>query len=256
MQIESGTTKWWRNRHLMFLAMFLGFAAYFAYDGFYAWPAANVRWAAQAMGVPPERVKVNEQVNTSALKLLEADLKQKESIPFPELIDKLKARLGEPSLAKEQEHWWVGPAMYVKAAIQDGKAQLVIELSKEHSESSIRGQKWFAAALLVAGLVVLLKLLRVVTTRVVLDDSGLRYNSRHIPWEAMTGLRTDDYQHKGWVYLEYTGGGVTRSFRLDSYHIEKFNEIINAICERKGFNPPITTDSKTGEVEDDSPPVG
>ena len=63
----------------------------------------------------------------------------------------------------------------------------------------------------------------------VLDDSGLRYNGRHVPWEAMTGLRTDDYTRKGWVYLEYTAGGVTRSLRLDSYHVEKFDEIVNAM---------------------------
>lgn len=254
MQIESGTTKWWRNRHLMFLAMFFGFAAYFAYDGYYAWPAKNLKWAAQAMGVSPETVQPNPRVNMAAIRQLETDLKQRGSMAFSELVDRLQSHLGEPNLSRENEYWWVGPAMYVKAAIEDGKPQLAVEPSREHSESSIQGQKWFAGLLLAAGLIALLKLIHVLKTRIVLDEDGLRYNRRQIPWDAMTGLRKDDYARKGWVDLEYTGGGATRSLRLDSYHIEKFNEIVQAICERKGFEPPVAAASQAGEAEDETPP--
>ncbi len=254
MNIESGTTKWWRNRHLMFLVMFLAFAAYFAYDGFYAWPRANVKWAAQAMGVPPETVQANPRVNTTAIRQVNGGLKQKGAVDFEALVGELKLQLGEPTLARENEYWWVGPAMYVEAAVRNGKPELIVEQSKEYAESSIRDQKWFALLLSVAAAVVFFKLMRVLRMRAVLDEGGLHYKGRDVPWDAMTGLRTADYDRKGWVDLEYTAGGVTRSFRIDSFHIEKFDEIINAICERKGFKSPVAATGNTGTTEDEAPP--
>jgi hypothetical protein len=261
MQIESGSTSWWRNRNLMFLGMLLAFATYFAYDGLYAWPNKNLDWAAQAMGERPPGFHANPRVQTTVLPELRENLKKRGAISFVQLVDMLKAEFGEPSLVRGgargaeaggsnapagEEYWWVGPAMYAKASIRDGKPDLAIEQSREHSENSIRGQKWFALLLAGLGGLVGLNLVRVLKTRVTLNDEGLHYNRRHISWDAMTGLRTQDYDRKYWVDLEYTAGDVTRSIRLDSFHINKFNEILTAICERKGFAcPDLTSKSKT-----------
>jgi hypothetical protein len=91
-------------------------------------------------------------------------------------------------------------------------------------------------------------------TRVVLDDNGLSYNRLHIPWEAMTGLRAKDYSRKYWVDLEYTAGDVTRSLRLDSFHIQQFNEVLAAICERKGFPSPVEASGPKEDTGGGGPP--
>jgi hypothetical protein len=257
MQIESGTTSWWRNRHLVYVGVLLAFTAWFGYDGFYAWPAENAKLAAEAMGVAPETVHINPKVMSSVQPRLLADVEELNklgSLTLEQVVARLKVTLGEPTLVRTNEYWWVGPAMYIKASVQNNRPKMEEVLSDKRSEGSIRGQRWLSMALLVGAVLVTLKLVRVMTTRVILDDAGLRYNRRSVSWEAMTGLRSDDYERKFWVDLEYTAGDVTRSMRLDSLHIEKFNEIVRAICERKGFTSPLkAAEPKKDDAEQGGP---
>src|SRR5690606_32560404 len=156
----------------------------------------------------PEEISTNPNVRVATFK---EHFEGRQSFT----LEDLKTHLGEPTLMREHEAWWVGPAMYVKVSMKTGRPELSAEAAPEYRESSIQGQKWFSALLLGLGLLVAGNLIRILTTKVVLNDTGLRYNKRHVPWEAMTGLRRDDYARKGWVDLEYTAGGATRSLRLD-----------------------------------------
>lgn len=257
MQIESGTTSWWRNRHLLFVGMALAFGLWFGYDGYYAWPAENLKMAAQAMEVPAESLRINGKVTLAAIRELKGDLDDlaKQGVPTLGLVvERVKARLGEPALVRGEEHWWVGPAVYVKVAMQNGQPHVEPVRSEKRAENSIRGQRWLALALFVVAALMALKLVRVMTMRVVLDDAGLRHGSRTVSWDAMTGLRIDDYERKYWVFLEYTAGDVTRSLRLDSLHIDKFKEIVTAICERKGFASPFAAAGAKDEAGAGEPP--
>ena len=136
---------------------------------------------------------------------------------------------------------------------EDGKLKTYVagpevRENEQRSESDIQLQKIIGAILAAVSLVVAVKVYFVSRTRVVLDDGGLTLNRRHVPWDAMTGLATDDYDRKGWVDLEYGSNEATRSLRIDSYHIERFDEIVSAICERKQFPSPIGP----GDAEDDA----
>lgn len=230
MRIESGTTSERRNRGLLFVLMCLAFAGWFAYDGFYAYPKKNVEWARQAMPEKPAELKADPRVRRIAIEELARQAKGGLT------IDEIKARLGEPALVYRDDYWFVGPAAYLRVTAPGGRdARLDAQYPPDRSESHIQGQKWMAAALLGIGLLSLISLLRAMAAKAVLDDQGLHYKGRHIPWEAMTGLKTDDYARKGWVDLVYTADGATRQLRLDSYLLRHFHPIVQEICTRKGF---------------------
>jgi len=57
----------------------------------------------------------------------------------------------------------------------------------------------------------------------------------------MIKLKTDEYLNKGWVDLIYQKSDRLKKFRLDSYHISRFKELIQALCERKGFVTPLVS---------------
>jgi hypothetical protein len=113
---------------------------------------------------------------------------------------------------------------------------LVREL--EPNEGDIFIQKVLAVVLAILTVFVAVKWLRIVTLNVKVDESGLTFRNRHIPWDAMTGLETDEYLDKGWLDLIYTQDGREELQRLDSYHIQRFKDVVQAICERKGFTLP------------------
>lgn len=240
MLIESRTTAWWRNRTIMFLVMFLGGAAWFAKDGWYSWPRANREWAASAMGVAPDSFTPNPEVTIAHLEKFFKDSGDRALLP-----DDVRTRFGEPTLSRDGEKWYVGPDAYLK--VVNGRLELPPGKAT-HSAGNIEAQKIFAAGLAVLAVFFLVRLVRIMTTRVVLDEEGLRYNGRRIGWGQMTGLRSGDYERKGWVDLEYTDAGATRLFRLDSYHVDRFDEIVTAICERKGFSSPLNAPAAPAEA--------
>ena len=63
----------------------------------------------------------------------------------------------------------------------------------------------------------------------------------------MKALETSRFTKKGWVDLVYDDNGVEREMRLDEYHLAAFEEIIDAICVRKGFANPLPVREKQSE---------
>lgn len=88
--------------------------------------------------------------------------------------------------------------------------------------------------------------MRVRGTRLVLDESGLTYQGKGpISWDAMRRLDTARFNEKGWVDLRYDESGTENSIRLDEYHIARFEEVIDEICTRKGFENPLPVHGAT-----------
>lgn len=258
MPIESGITTWWRNRHLLIIVMLLAFGGWFGYDGYVKYPATNRQWASEAVGIPADQITINPRVQWSSLQEMEADLKG-HGVTYAELVSINEKHLGKATHQTGDRYWWVGPAMYValdpnyeQQDPKTGTTMRFLQIAEPPSgsrEGQIRNQKWFALGVFVAAGLVALRLLRLMSRRTVLDEAGLHCDGRHIAWDAMTGLRAQDFDRKYWMYLEYTDKDVTRSLRLDSLHIDKFNAIVTAICDRKGFTNPLKPAAVADEAE-------
>jgi outer membrane protein assembly factor BamE (lipoprotein component of BamABCDE complex) len=170
----------------------------------------------------------------------------------------VRLKLGEPAERHPKTWWYVGQAAYASIPIRNEKVagepiiQPPDEKGAPHSESDIRLQKILAVGLGIVGLLVGLKLIQVLRTRAVVDDAGVTLNRRHVRWEQMTELDSSEYRDKGWVYLVYTEDGDTDTMRLDNYHLGRFDEIVEAICERKGFTCPVDR-TRVGRVDHPSP---
>jgi hypothetical protein len=174
-----------------------------------------------------------------------------------ELIEKglvesaVRQLLGEPASVRDRTMWYIGPAAYGEFRLVSGKVSVAPEVqeSTHRSEQSIQLQKVIAVVVGVLALYALSKFWAALRMRVVVDDTGMSYNRRLITWESMLRLRTDQYQDKAWVDLDYRDGASERSLRLDSLMIQRFAEIMQAICERKGF---ILPSRSSGSDESDA----
>ncbi|NLX12178.1 MAG: hypothetical protein GXY44_00790 [Phycisphaerales bacterium] len=309
MVIQSGTTGERRIRNLISLLMFGGFAAWFAWDGFYGYPAKNLQWARQAMPQPrPANLATNPRVLGTTLDKLNPGISMEEltellgepaliedrqlhyvgrtmrvSVKFNEQgvvhtlvtepipLDKqpekynhlvfenqvakvtpglaeaeVKALLMEPDSVQPRTLWFVGPAAYVCVPVFEGRVADSLKPavpSTKYTESDIRVQKVLAALLGIASLYIAWIFIRTLTTSALLDDSGLTLDGRHIPFSDMQELDISEYKSKGWVDLVYTADGRVLRQRIDSYHYARFQEIISAICNKKGFDSPFASDT-------------
>ncbi len=237
MMIESGTTSDRRNRIIIFMVMCSAFAVWFARDGYVKYPAENLKWAQQQLPERPDDLKPNPRASLGNLQRVEVGM----------TVAELEALLGRPALVHEQKHWYVGPAAYGSFVVVGDKVRQIerVEESHEHNEGSLRTQKVFAAGMGLLGLITLGHLIRATKMRVVLDDAGLKIRGRAIGWDDMEALDSEAYARKGWVDLMVRSGGATEPVRLDSYLIDRFDDIVQAICERKGFALPFTSQSET-----------
>ncbi|MGQ9650297.1 MAG: hypothetical protein ACUVXJ_09325 [Phycisphaerae bacterium] len=151
--------------------------------------------------------------------------------------DAVRSLLGDPASVRDRMMCYIGPAAYAEYQIVNGNvAAKPVVLQNEHrSESSILWQKAIAVCVGALTIYALLKFWAAIRLRVVVDDEGMTYNGRRISYDSMTRLKTDQYKDKAWVDLEYRDGAAVRMLRLDSLVIQRFNEIMRVICDRKGF---------------------
>ncbi len=113
----------------------------------------------------------------------------------------------------------------------------------EHTYAEIQQQYWCALIALLFGAYFAWRTFRSATLRVVLDDDGIVYAGKRIQWDAVE--RLDNYSPKGWVDLFYQLNGREHKIRLDNQKVARFDEIIDAICERKGFADPRAVEEPT-----------
>ncbi len=233
MRIESGTTRERVVRCLIFLVVCGALAIYFAYDGYVGYPKKNLEQARKnfpkAVSTLPQ---ANPNVTAERFAQLQADL--------PRNLDEITDALGEPAYQDQKDAHFVGRYGVIRATL-DGRRVSGLSWQKlEKSHADILFQQGAAYSLALLTLVTLVQFFRILRTHVVLDDEGLAYNSRRVTWDQMTSLVTDKYHDKGWVDLAYKkADGTEHKLRLDSYKIKAFDEIISALCQRKGFTSPI-----------------
>jgi hypothetical protein len=106
--------------------------------------------------------------------------------------------------------------------------------------------------LAVVAVAALIHVVRVRRTWLELDDTGLTYRGAGpIAWVQMKRLDTARFREKGWVDLYYDDKGTERRLRIDEYHIAAFDEVIDAICQKRGFENPLPPPG--AEAEPDGP---
>jgi hypothetical protein len=214
MTLESGPARTDRNWQLLRTVIFLGFGAYFVYDGLYGYPRANRAKAEEALKGRPFNGKV-------AFK----DLGEKPDQPD---FKRLEAS-GPPTLVDGGDAYYVSRYGYIKVP-RTGEPTW---RPWDKTASQIREQYYWAIIPFALALPFIWKLCKALTLRVVIDDDGLVYSGRRIAFPDMTSLR--DYSPKGWIDLYYRSAGRESKLRLDNEKVARFDEIVAAICQARGF---------------------
>lgn len=246
MRVESGPAKADRNWQVLRAVLFLGFACWFVLDGAYRWPNKNRRLAEEALKNPT--IPFAFQVKYDQL----GDRPDKSDVERLQASGKATRENLEGVLGKAQFVQNVGPGQ-TKEHFMSRWGYAVVPVDKERNLETIRltqaqwklwgdgakdrgqikGQFVWAIVPAIPGLYFLWRACKAATLRVVIDDQGMRYGTRSIPFNAMVSLR--DYNPKGWIDLYYKEGEVERKLRLDNEKVLLFDEIVDAICQTKGF---------------------
>lgn len=249
IKLESGPATKDRNYWLIMTIVAFGLTAYFLYDGFYGYPQANLAEARKLLNVEGQlTLEILGEHPTKD----DAEKIRTEKLNDPEEI---RNRLGKP-IAVEN----VGPGqLRLLYASQYGR--LVVPVINDrvdatgvqwqawkYDKGDIQGQFYSAIAGTLGLLFFLYRTIRAATLRVVIDDDGVRYANRQIPWDAIQSVR--DYNRKGWVDMYYATAAGEKRVRIDNQKVARFNEIVDTICQEKGFENPLPP---TDQQETDAP---
>ncbi len=252
MRIESGLGKRTVTRLGLVFLLFAAFAAWFAYDGWVKYPQMNLDEARQAFPENAETPTPNPAVTEKDVKDLKAD-------PGRELtMADLTEAWGEPAYlgsagaqadAGERVAFFVGPYGWARATLDGERVEKVDWRAASKASSDIAVQQMLAGVLLAAAAIPLLLLLLQLPKKYILDDEGLVLpSSGRITYEQMTGIDASALHTKGLVRLQYRdAAGQDRVAVLDEEKIDRFDEIVVGLCEKKGW--PVQVESALEEAD-------
>lgn len=252
MHIESGPTGERKVRTTLMLLMFAFMGAWFAYDGWVGYPAKNYQEYLDQLSTA-EREKVGQLpvYDTVTEENWQAnEEKIKNALPTQRRAALRELFGADPSYESKEKLFYFGPAYRVQFSIRDGNPtnEQIVAKAAVKSATSIQWQLGLAAFLGIVSVFLLVGVIRVRNTRLVLDEGGLTLNGRGpISWESMVRLNSSQFNEKGWVDLAYNAEGSENSIRLDEYHLARFDDIVDEICARKGFENPLPVHSESSE---------
>ena len=228
-RIESGPAKTDALWQLARAVLFLGFAGYFLYDGSVGYPRKNQAAAEAALQARPFDGKLKF-----------ADLGEKPTkSEFTDLfkvkatLGQLREKLGPPNFAADGDDFYVTRYGYGRVSPAAGGGQWVKWPNGGKDREEITAQFYWAIVPVPIGLWFLYLLIKAVTLKVVVDEEGVTYGGRRIALADIVALR--DYSTKGWIDLYYKTGEKEQKLRLDNQKVLRFDELVEAICQAKGF---------------------
>ncbi|MEE8169148.1 MAG: hypothetical protein V3T70_01240 [Phycisphaerae bacterium] len=205
---------------------------YFAYDGWIGWPAQNYAEMERSRPKDAQGELVVDPRITSEL--------------AGKGLAELREQFDEPPLRTPTEWRYYGVNGYLVIRSDTRRRADWISLNK-HSVIDLLLQKVIGVALMLVAVVLVIRFVRILRTRVVLDDKGLHLKGgRVIAWDDMTALETKQFRQKGWLDLAYASDGRSNRFRIDSYHLREFDALVDEICRRKSFPNPLDAKRTTG----------
>lgn len=253
MLIVSTTAKRGAARLVFMFVLLAGFASWFAYDGWVTYPNRNLEAARQALPQNVERMPpANPAVTEESAKAFQAEAAK--GLPLADL----RAKWGEPFLTApaaadsaggKTDAYFLGPYGWVRVTVAGEKVDKIEWHEGAKGYSDILVQKLLAFLLGAAALVPLVRVLMALPNKYQLDDEGLVLpRLGRIPFDRMTGIDAADFHKRGIVRLRYRdSAGQDRTAVLDEEKIEKFDEIVAALCKHKGW--PVDTGPASSEAK-------
>ena len=214
-------------RVCIFMVLVDVFTVLYLWDGYIGYARNNRAEFARVLGVDVE------QIGPTRADLVGATV----DTLVVDLPINSKMSLGEPSIVHDGYEYFVGPGGWLR--LRDDHSEPAQWTNGPHGESDIRWQRYIGWTLAVVGLFATLFFARVLGTRAILNDQGLKVTGKPlVRWEEITGLRPDASK-RGVIELEYHANGSRRTLRMDDYLYRDLARITAAIAARKGLDDPL-----------------
>ena len=216
-------------RSMLLALLTLGYGAWSLWDGYVAYPRANVR------SVVVDKLGLNDAACPIVLKgdpTRDDPPELRLGAPDRGVVD----RFGETALRHDGSLYYFGHGGYLAVGTRSGNVTTVEWLSgPRHTAADLAFQRVIGLGLLPIGLFFLIQLANAVTSPVVLSDAGLKWPGRRvIPWTDMIALHMPP---SGTALLEFRDGGATRKLILDPYiarDAEAFAKMIQTRLPSRG----------------------
>ncbi len=256
VEIVSPTTTERLLRTMAMTAMLAVFSGWFLIDGYITWPAENLTDAVEALDpIPTPLPTIDPAVTSDIAKRLAAELEDKRITPDRMTGEDIIQQLGQPAWQKteagETRYVYFGPAGVIDVTLNGDVVDSISFKEGVRDEIELAIQLIFGYGMMPLVAIMLIQLVRVATTKAVLDQQGLRLRGKPlIPFEHMKRLDTALFQKKGIVDVVYTAGNKEKTVRLDHYVLRDFRRIVTEICSRCGFESPLDAhvDSSTNDL--------
>ena len=253
--LESGPAKTDRLYWLVVGLVFSGYAGWSVYDGAIRYFEQN-RQEAQKYVQQWTKLPVDFERSFT-----EADFERVRKSEEPPTLETIHQEFGLPLPPKQKA---VGPPDVERFVSVYGMVTVPLErgervsvhrmewLKWHHSPDDIRVQYYMAVVVGAVALFLLYRAFKAARLCALIDEEGLTYGGRRIAFAEMVSLR--DYNSKGWVDLYYRlgNGDDEKKLRIDNQKIAKFDEIVELICEKKGFTNPVTTPEEPEEEKEEA----
>lgn len=245
--IVSPTTTERIVRTVLLMGMIGVFSGLFLYDGFAGYPKKNLHKAVEALDPVPDELPVIDPGITRAVAESVSKQVQEQRVTRRDIVEELGQPAWENELGDDLRYFGPGGALVL--ALTGDLVQRVSFLPGEKREADLLVQKVIGFGLLPAAVFLVFQLLRVITTKVVLSDDGLKVRGRPlISFDAFTGLNAEKYRKKGYLDLAYEDQSREKTVRLDDYVIREFHAIVSEICGRCGFDNPLSSPEQKDET--------
>ncbi|MEW6250796.1 MAG: hypothetical protein AB1716_09120 [Planctomycetota bacterium] len=255
MRVESGPARTDRNWQIVRFVLFFGFTVFFIYDGLVRWPNQNRAAAARALQLRPFEGR-GLTVDALAEQPTESDFENMQRAA-PRTAEDVHRLLGKPAFTEGTDEYYVSRYGFGRVSVRDGAVSASEQWRKwpdgGRSKAEIQGQFYWAIIPGIFALYFLWKLYKAATLRVTVDDEGLVYAGQRIAFTAMVSLR--DYSPKGWIDLYYKAGEREARLRLDREKIALFDDVIDALCQAKGFPNQVREHAAQKRAEAESEPA-
>jgi hypothetical protein len=218
-------------RTAIFMVLVDAFTVYFLWDGYVGYAQENREQLAKILGVAVEDVAPpRESVTASEATQLAESFD-------PAVPNAVAEHFGGPSVVHEADAYYLGHGGWLHVNVEDGQPRSAEWIDGPRTEFDQQSQRYIGWALAAVGLISTLFFVRVLSTRAVLSDSGLKLTGRPlITWDQIRGLKS---VKSGMVDLEFEANGSRHTVQLDDYLYKDLAKITAAIAVRKGIDDPF-----------------
>jgi hypothetical protein len=235
-EIHSGTTNERILRNVAFALFIFVFAAWFLWDGYVGYSRKNAEALVTSLGLAATLApRINPMLSDDEAHQFLTEVQKGTR------VEEVVSWLGEPSIEKVDEAYYLGPGGHLVIHTARGRVQQASWRNGLYSDSDLLWQRRFGYLLTLVAVISGIHLIRVLTTKVSLTQAGLHMRGKPpIPFKAMTVLRTGEHKNADVVSIEYDSADGKGVIKLDGYVVKELPAIVSGICEQAGFPPPTS----------------